>query len=302
MNLAGARWVAVAGVAALTIIVVMLAALALQRSRGEGDAAANPVPSFTLGVTTPGATPTPTSTSEAIPGAQTNRAEERFLTAGSEVWWRGTTGQCGVTEPLVERSDDGGATWTDVTPRYLGIGQVMGMTAFSAMDVEMVAVIGPECEVQALRTYTDGQFWESYPEVLASSSYIDATDPSTLIFAGERSAAPCPAATGLRTNGDATALICAGIAWTRSGSDWTALGLSDVIALTLVGSDIVLARADDTCEGTAVSRFPSTDPSAVQPLGCVADANPATPAAITNRNGQLVLWSGEVIGVLEGVV
>lgn len=299
MNLTGARWVAVAGVAALTIVVVVLAALALQRSRGDGDAAANPVPSFTLGVTTqsPTATPTP----EASPGAQINRAEERFLTAGSEVLWRGTAGECGVTEPLVERSDDGGATWTDVTPRYLGIGQVMGMSAFSAVDVEMVAAVGPECEVQALRTYTDGEFWEPYPEVLVTSSYID-NDRSALILAGESSVAPCPAATSLSADGDTAALICAGIAWTRSGSDWTTLGLSSVIALTLVGSDVFIARADDTCEGIAVSRVPGTDPSAVQPLGCVAGTYPATPTAITNRNGDVVVWSGEVIGVLGGVV
>lgn len=293
MNLTGARWVAVAGVAALTIVVVVLAALALQRSRGEGDAAANPVPSFTLGVTTP--SPTPSPTPEASLGAQINRAEERFLTAGSQVLWRGTAGQCGVTEPLIERSDDGGATWTDVTPRYLGIGQVMGMNAFSAVDVEMIAAVGPECELQALRTYTDGEFWEPYPDVLASSSYIDTTNASTLILNGETSSAPCPVATGFRTDGDIAALICDGVAFTRSGVDWVALAPTGVSALTITDSDILLGLADDTCVGIAVVRVPGTDPPAVQPIGCAAGTDAATPTAITLQNDDVLLWSGEVV-------
>ena len=298
--LTGAHWVAVASVAVLTIVVVVLAALALQRSRDDGVAAANPVPSFTLGVTSP--TPTPTPTPEASPGAQFNRAEERFLTAGSEVLWRGTAGECGVTEPLVERSDDGGVTWTDVTPRYLGIGQVMAMSAFSTVDVEMVAAVGPECEVQALRTFTDGEFWEPYPEVLATSSYIDPSDPSTLILGSDTSSAPCPAATGLRTDGDTAALMCDGVAYTRSGTDWIALEPTGVAALTLVSSDIVLAHADGACLGTAVTRIPPGEPTAVQPVGCVAGTEPTAASGITTRNGGVVLWSGEIIGVLDGVV
>lgn len=299
MNLTGARWVAVAGVAALTIIVVVLASLALQRSRGETGAQPNPVPSFTLGVTTPTPTPTPQAPS---PAPATSRADERFLTTGSAVWWRGVAGQCGGTEPLIERSDDGGATWTDVTPRYIGVGQVMGLSAFSAVDAEMVAAVGPDCEVQALRTYTEGQFWEPYPEVLAASRYVDATDPSVVVFPGEPVPSPCPAPTGLRTSGDTAALICDGIAWVRTGAEWTALTPTGVTALTLVGSDIVLAHADAACAGTNIARVAADNPAVVQPLGCAAGTDPAAPTAVTTLNGDVLLWSGDALTVLEGLV
>lgn len=299
MNLTGARWVAVAGVAALTIIVVVLASLALQRSRGETAAQPNPVPSFTLGVTTP--TPTPTQEAPS-PAPAASRADERFLTTGSAVWWRGVAGECGVTEPLIERSGDGGATWTDVTPRYLGIGQILTVSAFSAVDAETVAAVGPACEVQALRTYTDGAFWEPYPEVLAASRYIDPADPSVVILAGELVPAPCLAPTGLRTSGDDAALICDGAAWILTDANWTALPPTGVAALTIVGSDILLAHSDAACEGIAVSRLASNNTAAVQPVGCAAGADPAAPTAVTTLNGDLLLWSGETLTVLDGVV
>jgi hypothetical protein len=297
VNLTGARWVAVAGVAALTIVVVVLAALALQRSRGEGDAAANPVPSFTLGVTTP----TPTPTAEASPGAQTNRAEERFLTAGSEVMWRGVAGECGVTEPLIERSVDGGGTWTDVTPRYLGIGQIMGMNAFSPIDAEVIAAVGPACEVQALRTYTDGEFWEPYPEVLAAAAYLDTIDSTILVSAEERLPPPCPTAQGLRTSGDVAALICDGSVWLRIGEEWVVSAVNDVSALYIAAPEVWVAFRDKSCEGLAVSRVMATPESNARPIGCVEGADPAAAAALTVLNGTALLWAGDGIVSLTGI-
>ncbi|WP_248240068.1 hypothetical protein [Microbacterium kunmingense] len=277
---------------------MVLVALALQHSRSDGVAAPNPVPTFTLGVTTP--TPTPTWEAPS-PEPQASRADERFLTTGSAVWWRGVAGECGVTEPVIERSDDGGATWTDVTPRYLGIGEVMAMNAFSAADAEMVAAMGPTCEVQALRTYTGGEFWEPYPEVLAASRYLDSADPSLVILLGEPVPAPCPAPTGLRTSGDTAALICDGVAWTRTGANWTPLTPTGVAALTLVGPDIVLAHADASCDGTAVSRVAENDLAGPQPVGCAAGTDPASPTAVTIRDGDLLVWSRDALAVLEGV-
>ena len=299
MNLSRARWVAVAGVAALTIVVVVLAALALQRSRGEEDAAANPVPSFTLGVTTP--SPTLTPTPEANPDAQASRPEERFLSAGSEVWWRGVAGECGVTEPLVERSDDGGATWTDVTPRYLGISQVMGISAFSPIDAEVIAAVGPTCEVQALRTYTDGQFWEPYPEILAAASYLETIDSTILVSAEERLPPPCPNAHGFRTSGDVAALICDGSVWLRIGEEWVVSAVNDVSALDIAAPDVWVAFRDESCEGLAVSRVMAMPGSIAQPTGCVQGADRAAAAALTVLNGTVLLWAGDDIVSLSGI-
>lgn len=299
MKVTGAGWIAVAGVAALTVVVVVLATLALERSRGESVARPNPVPSFTLGVTTPSSTPSPAQPSPATP---TSRADERFLTAGSEVWWRSAAGDCGVVEPLIERSDDRGATWADVTPRYLGIGQVAGLNAFTSVDAEMVATVGPECEVQALRTYTRGEFWEPYPEVLAGSRYVNAADTSVVILGEESVAAPCTSPTGLRTSGAAAALICDGVAWVRAGTDWVPLAPTGVIALAFAGTDVLIAHPDDACEGITVSRIAGVEASVVQLVGCAVGADPAAPAALTPSGADLLIWTGNEIVEFESAI
>src|SRR3546814_11031113 len=87
--------------------------------------------------------------------------------------WRGIAGECGAAAPLIERSGDGGQSWEDVTPGYRGIGQVISLDSFAGTEAETVARMGAGCETQALRTFTQGEFWEPYPEVLAASRYAD---------------------------------------------------------------------------------------------------------------------------------
>ena len=176
------RWIAIAGIAVLVTAVVVLAWAALQHANPEsGSGEAEPVPTFTLGVQTQTPTPTPTASGVAL-------EQTRFLSIGSEAWWRATAGSCSGPAPVVERSSDHGATWIDVTPAYLGIAQVQTLEAFSARDAQLVAAMAG-CAPHALRTYTRGEFWDSYPDVLAASRHIDPQDPGSVHFP----AGPVPA-------------------------------------------------------------------------------------------------------------
>src|SRR5690606_7419317 len=130
----------------------------------------------------PTADPTASETPVA-PAPSYDRSEERFLVVGDGVLWRGIAGACGSAEPLLERSTDGAATWIDVTPEYLGIGQLSALNTFAGDQSEIVASMGETCDVQALRTFTQGQFWEPYPEVLAVSRYLEPTDATTVMLA-----------------------------------------------------------------------------------------------------------------------
>lgn len=299
VTLTGARWIAVATVAVLGAAVIAVSALALQHTRGSAMTEPNTVPSFTLGVTTP--TPEITSEPPAQP-APVQQTSERFLSLGSSAWWRATAGGCGVAEPIIERSVDGGATWSDVTPRYLGIAQVQSLTAFSAVDAEMVAAVGPACEVQALRTYTDGEFWEPYPDVLAVSRYLETDNAGVAVIAGESLPTPCADAAGFRASGDTVALVCNGSAWLRGTTGWTALPPGNVAALTVTGTDVLVAHRDASCAGVAVSRVSADDPAAAEPVGCVDGADPALPLAVATLGADVVVWAGNSLAVLEAVV
>ena len=295
-SLTGARWLAIALVAGLAVIVITLSAFALQRSGGEVTSQPLPVPSFTLGVSTqspPPASDPPVTEPSVVP------ADERYLAVGGEVWWRATSGSCGTTEPRVERSTDGGATWTDVTPRYLGVGQILSLNAFSAVDAEMIAEVGPTCERQALRTYTNGEFWEPYPDVLATSSFIDRANAGTVVLAGTPSPAPCQTPTGLRTSNETAGLICDGVPWVRTAADWAPFPITGSGSLTMNGSDVLVAHASDECGGTAISRVNASDPTVVQSTSCAPEAPTVAPSALAVSGGNVALWSGESVTTLD---
>jgi hypothetical protein len=284
-----AKWVAVAGIAVLVAIVGVLVFAALQHARPEAvSGEAEPVPTFTLGVQTP--TPTPTPTQAAAPSLE----QTRMLGLGSEVWWRATAGSCAGPTPLIERSYDQGATWTDVTPTYRGLAQVQTLEAFSARDAEIVAAVA-DCEPQALRTYTRGEFWDPYPDVLAASRYVDPSDPGSVNLPSGPVPAPCPAAFGLHAFGDVIALVCDGRAWSWSANEWVPLAPENALAVTIDGSDVLVAHRSDECTGVAIARVAAGAPDVASPVGCAEGADAATPVAIATRGDGVVAWIGDAL-------
>lgn len=287
-RLGAARWVAIAGIAVLVAAVAVLVWAALQHANPESAAGeAQPVPTFTLGAEAPTPTPTPTE-------APVSLEQTRFLAIGSEVWWRATAGSCTGPAPVVERSYDQGETWTDVTPAYLGIAQVQTLEAFSARDAELVAAMAG-CEPQALRTYTRGEFWDSYPDVLAASRYIEPPDPGSVHLPSGPVPAPCPSAHGLHAFGDVIALVCDGRAWSWSGAEWVTLAPEGALALTVDGSDVLVAHRAEDCAGVAIARVPAGTPDVVSLVGCAEETDAATPVAIAPRGDGVVAWIGDAL-------
>ncbi len=187
-----------------------------------------------------------------MPAATPPGAAERFLSAGPGALWRATAGRCGETEPLLERSTDDGATWQDVTPRYLGIGQILSLDAFADTEAQMVALMGPGCELQALRTFTQGRFWEPYPDVLAASTYVDPADPATVVIAGAAASAPCPEPWGVRAASGTVGLICDGTAYERVDGTWMPVA-EGALAITADGAGVTAAAIRADCTGVWIA-------------------------------------------------
>lgn len=289
-----ARALAVVAVAGLALVVVALSVLALQRDDALDPAAATPapVPSFSFrGSDTPPPSATPT---DAPPPTMTSGADERFLAQSSEgTLWRATAGACGGTEPLVERSDDAGDSWVDVTPRYRGIERVRALYGFSGTEAEMVADLA-ECEPEWLRTFTQGDFWELYPDLLEQATYPAPDDPAVLITPAGDVPLPCAAPTSIRIGSQQTALVCDGVPQVRIGSAaWSPLPVDQVVAVDVLGRSTAVARVDpEACaDGLALAWIDGD--AAVAPAGCLDGADPAAPTAIAALDDVLVVWSGD---------
>lgn len=293
MDRTSAKWVAGGAVIVLAIVAVVLVVLAIQRVSGADapEHTAAPVPTFRADTSaTPSPTPEPTPTAAPLH----DRSQERFLSIGAQAMWRGVAGACTSAEPLLERSTDGGETWTDVTPRYLEIGSLSAVSAFAGAEGEIIASMGAECGVQALRTFTQGQFWEPYPDVLAASTYVDPTNPGSIVTPGGPVAAPCPDARSLRSAGGVTALICDSVAYVL-GADaaWQPLSTDAVTALSVSNGRVFVSHHTNSCAGLTITRFDDATDGSSEDLGCVDVTDVATPTAVAVSEGNVFVWSGE---------
>lgn len=295
---ASAKWIASGAVGVLAIVAAVLVVLALQRVAGTdvSDQTPAPIPTFEA---TPTETTSPAPSPEPNPTATPpyDRSQERFLSVGNGVMWRGVAGRCSDIEPLLERSVDGGETWTDVTPRYLEIGSLSAVSTFAGAQGEIIASMGAGCETQALRTFTQGQFWESYPDVLAASQYVDPADAARIVTPDGPVAAPCADARSLRSAGGVTALVCEGVAYVLDAdATWRPLSADGVNTLSASNRGIVVSHRTTSCVGLTITSFADATAASVEELGCQEVADVSAPTALAVTEDAVFVWSGDQIG------
>jgi hypothetical protein len=288
--------VANVAVAVLAVGALGLSLLALRHGDGDGvsSTAATPAPTFSFGAresAEPEATssPAPAPIPIAAPAA-----DERFLAVDGDEVWRATAGACGGAFPIVERSADGGGTWTNVTPP--GLTQVMALATFGVEQGEVVAASGVECAPDVLRTYTAGRAWESYPQDLSGAVYVNPTERESITVADAPVPAPCADARSVRSSRGIVGAICDGTAYALIDGAWAELA-TGALALDAASGTIVVAHISDACAGGAeVTRFTGT---ASETLGCIADVDPSAPAALSVLGDDTVLWAGDTLLRLE---
>lgn len=278
------------GLVVLIATVATLSVLALRQGRPADAGAPRPAPTFTFAERGAGATlpptptPSPTPSQAGTPAAP--GAAERFLALGGDILWRATAGACDATAPVVERSADAGTTWQTVTPTAQPVAQIRALTAIVPQAVSAVADLGAACELATLRSYTDGQFWEAYPDALALGTY-SASD-GTVVLGGQSVAAPCGTPWGLRSASDHAALICDGTAYRRDGDAWTALDSDARAIATTADGVVVVARVEAGCPGILLTVH---DP-APRDIACI-DAPTDGAIALDVADEQATVWVGD---------
>lgn len=297
----GATVIAI-GLIAMTVAVVALSVAALRQGRGPADvdATVGPAPTFTYAVRTPTATPTASASPTPTPAPTANvdgapGSAERFLSVGADAMWRATAGTCGGAAPVVERSSDGGTTWQTVTPTAKGAAQVLSLTSFGGRNATAVTALGAGCTLNTLRTYTDGRFWEPYPDIFAVDTYVLPGERAVIVD-GTRIAAPCATPWGLRSADSTTALVCDGTAYRLDGQNWTSLA-TPARAVAVAARSVYVAQTDAACTGIRITAH-ATDGDAATDLGCTAldAADAGAPLALdasSSASGTaLTLWAG----------
>lgn len=301
------RWT-LAALAALVVLNAVLLILVLRPSTPPPSD--EPVPTFSPVPVTPGAVAGATSspTPEAVPApAVTPVAATRLLTAANDrVAWRATMGTC--EEPAVlERTDDGGATWTPLAP---GVAPAVRMKASSDTQV---FVIGGNPAAGCAPTFafsrTSGDSWVADDGELAGSWYLAPQDRATIH--GPRAEVPLPCATAVDLAGldlSRAGLLCTdggvwltadgGVSWARAGT------VADAVAIAPTADGYLLAALrPDTCAGVGV--FPVASDGAgtseaaaagAGPLGC-APIEGVVPGevALAVAGSEVWMWAGDAV-------
>lgn len=287
-------------VVVLALVAGLLTVLALQSVEPKPTGrSAEPGPTFSFGH--PDATATPSA--EAEPAALGNppRAEQRMLAVGSEpdVMWRAIEGSCteGIP-PLIERSADRGATWTDVTPVYRDVRQVLAIEPFAGNQAQAVLVSGDDCVVEGLRTFTQGRFWEPYDDVLAQATYAAPSQLSIVVALGGEITTPCEGPRDVRAAAGTISLICGGDLHRRVDGFWVAAGYTGVAAHAIDNNGIptMVAWRSASCHGLMLSVPSSSGLSAGE---CAVDIESNAGVALASGRNGAWIWHGDAVTSLQ---
>ena len=292
--LKGARLLAVIGLCVFLVVDVVLVAWALTATQPKGTAKPGPIPTFTNYPQTPGATPTPTAAETAVTAAP------RVLIAVSATEaYRATPGSCTGTATTIEKSTDAGVTWSTLDTSQYDFRTTLALYDASDSQLSSVTGTGTACTVDTYSSFTGGQFWQEYPENLASATYVDPTDASTIHTAAGAEDSPCPTALKVSAASNSTAVLCAGAVYTRAGAgDWAAAQIPGVLALTTAADSgyTVAVSGVSGCSGIAIEAL-TVGAASPSLKGCLTSATSPAGVTLARSGSTLWLWSNDTVSL-----
>lgn len=279
-------------VLAVVALLLVIYALRTPQVADEGELP-GPAPTWNQ-ERAPSATPTPTPTA-----AETaDSVPQRLSAFDSTSVVRSTRGVCaeGIA-PVLEVSQDGGRTWTPQTFGSNAVREVLALDYVNESQIDAIAKIGSSCSISMVTSFTNGEFWASYPDRTAEAIYFDPASPGTISVDGVPVPSPCTDLVQVVGLANGAAALCKdGIqVYDFDSAIWS--GLSGVsayaIAATSGGAQVVAAvDGAPSCDGVRIERFDALEPQPNgQNLACITRdvAQPDTTLALVGNSA--FLWS-----------
>lgn len=283
------RVLAIVLVIIFAVVDVLLIALIVTRDGATDETAPSESSSPTADVQ-PSVTPTPTS-------AAVVSAPRQLIPVDASDLWRASTGSCPTTAAIVDHSVDGGATWQTVTIAGIDVRQVLELAPQGDATVWLAARTGAECVVSAFASYTDGEFWGTYPGAISDFAYLD----PALIIGGVPVAASCAPVTQVRSVGDRVVATCPDALSERVGDsgEWTTLAIPGLLATAPSGDGYVAAVwGAPECAGISV-RYVASPVGSAEPVvrGCASEETVPDQVTIAQFESTVWLWSADRLSV-----
>ncbi|WP_440708384.1 hypothetical protein [Herbiconiux sp. YIM B11900] len=290
------RTPAIAAIASLACIAAVLVFFAL---RTEPIPEAGRTPSLQITPEASEAVPTPVPSASPVAAPPPPAASGRFLDAlDSATAARATAGSCTGPRPTLETTDDGGASWAaEILPASDDVRQILALDLVDGSQIDLVVLVGADCVPTVLTTFTAGEYWQQYPDRLATETYLDGTDPARIVVGGNTLSAPCATPLELSSSATGSAVRCADVTAVSTGApnSWTAVTTVGLYALASSSdSPIVLGGVLGAgCDGLVITSFPldGTDFDGTA-LGCAPVGSESSSVSLALGVGAVWIWNG----------
>lgn len=289
--------VQLAGLAALAIADVALIVAVLQAP--DQGAARTPT-------TSPTKTTTTTAAASATTTSSAKRASVRAMAVvDGTVAYRAAAAGCSVSDPGLEKSTDGGQTWSEVT--------VDGPRSIVRIEFTSTAegyVIGTdeECDLKVWRTSSGGADWT---EPGPSADFWSALPASTTqVNSVGQVRTPCPRGSAVaqvvRVTDANTHVLCSKgeiRTTTDGGAAWsTTTTVAGALALAVdkdAANRLVVAGTEKGCQGIRIWSLEASAEDAEE-RGCVSAAKPSGPIALDAGGSSVWLSLDKATWVAAG--
>jgi hypothetical protein len=294
-------WRALGIVAIVAFLLIDIALVYLALTHGRAGLAAGVGGSV---ISTPPPSPTPSDGEAPRPVEEPGEEEppagielpalSRLLApASATVAWRTLTGNCD-SPVVVQRTDDGGASWVEFPVEAEGARSVLAISAIDDVALLAIAGVGEDCEPVRRESFSGGEFWQ--PSTRAAVLWhVAPGEPGAVVGPSGAVRSPCQTVSSLATrSSEEAAVSCSdgSVSLTAdAGATWRGAG-SDVVAVAADASGYTVARVGaEGCDGVQIAVL-APDRSA--PRACVPVASTET-VALAAGGGALWLWAGNEI-------
>ncbi|MEL4320070.1 hypothetical protein WJX64_13725 [Leifsonia sp. YIM 134122] len=285
----------IVGIAALALVVIVLVYLALTQNRNAPDGAAVSTPASLVPVDRA----TPTVEPSAEPVAVVTPPARIMAAVDGERAYRAGVGSCPGDQPIVQATDDGGASWSDFTVTVEpAAASVRTILPGSGDYVALVSADAASCTPLFARSYVAGEEWEAADEV--DTTWHLSQDATSVVAPGGAASQPCDQPVQVAATSDtAAAVLCASstvMTTTDAGGSWSEpLSVTGAAAVAPGGDGylIVISRQNG-CDGAQVSSTPvEGGTEATQPSTCVESGAAPQDNAVAQGGDTIWLWSGD---------
>lgn len=272
---------------AAVVVVLVLAALSRPEIRDAGELP-GVAPTWGGQSASPEPTETPAISTDGL-GAPTMD----FLDSSRGA--RALPASCDSDSSRLEVTNDAGENWTTLPVMGVNVRQILSIDYKSESQIDLVATVGEACTPTVVSTYTNGEFWESYPQRLSEKIYSEPTTNDTVIVTGGTSSIPC-LATGVSAGSSGAAVVrCAEeVGYLSDERAWVPIFLGQTVAHDAgdpSGAVTIAQFASGVCQGILVQRISAlAEPRVLEARGCVPDATSDNQYALSVAGSDIWLW------------